>query len=177
MENIGFNPDENTDLQEEIPKRPVFLTVLIVLTSISIFFGLLGGVSSFMNGPLTEEQVEEGMMPLYETIPTLESEGLDNYADMVRLIIDYTKHVNDNSFSLNNLLTILTYIIGIGAIVMMFRLRKIGFHLYVIYSLLPVVTLYLVAPSSLIPNIYVIFYMVVAILFTLLYALNLKYMK
>lgn len=177
MENIGFNPDENTDLQEEIPKRPVFLTVLIVLTSISIFFGLLGGVSSLMNGPLTEEQVEEGMMPLYETIPTLESEGLDNYADMVRLIIDYTKHVNDNSFSLNNLLTILTYIIGIGAIVMMFRLRKIGFHLYVIYSLLPVVTLYLVAPSSLIPNIYVIFYMVIAILFTLLYALNLKYMK
>jgi hypothetical protein len=59
----------------------------------------------------------------------------------------------------------------------MFQMRKIGFHLYIIYSLIPIAdTLYFFGGMQ-ITTALIVLYFVVGGVFTLLYGLQLKHMR
>jgi len=108
----------------------------------------------------------------------LQAEGAgESFIEMFQKIIDNMIYVNNEAFYLNGLLGILTLCVGAVSIVMMLKLRKMGFHLYILYSVLPILTLYLVSPVDLIPNLYVVWHTLSAALFSVLYGLNLKVMK
>lgn len=178
MDTIGFNPDSNQPEPKQSIKKPVLLIILLVLSSIYVFFGLVSSTKSIVSGPLTEEQLEEGFIPLYTLISNAEEQGsAESLVNMLHLVMDYSAYVNNNSFYLNAMLLLLTYIIGAAAIYFMYNMRKTGFHLYVLYSFMPVIAMYLVSPSNLIPNIYIVFYLFIAVFFALLYGLNLKKMR
>tara|TARA_B100000508_G_scaffold140609_1_gene142343 strand:+ start:35184 stop:35702 length:519 start_codon:yes stop_codon:yes gene_type:complete len=158
-------------------KKPTFLVFLAVLSFISIAFSLFGALMSFFSGPLSEEAMEEQRAVLYDSIATLQSQGMDGFAATFEKSLQYAEYMNFEAFYLGNVISLLVTIIGLVAVIMMLKLKKIGFHLYVAYSLLPVITMYLITPMELITTFSVVTTLIISAIFCLLYGLNLKHMK
>lgn len=159
-------------------KRPVLLTVLVILSAIYIIGSLLAVTSALISGPLSEEALETELEGLYELSAELSANGAgEQLAGMTNTIIDNAVYINNEVFMLSHTLSLITLIIGAIGVFMMFNLKKIGFHLYVIYSLLPIITMYIITPMELIITFSVISAVVLAALFSVLYGLNLKHMK
>jgi hypothetical protein len=114
---------------------------------------------------------------MYESVGQMNDLGWSGMAEMVEQVIQMSYMANFDYFVLNNLLQLIAVLIGGAGVFMMLRLKKIGFHLYVIYSLLPVVIMYLLFPTEVIATFVVVSTLVVSAIFCLLYALNLKHMK
>ena len=173
--------ENNTDTEQIVntrkKKRPKLLIVLLVLSGFYITTNTYGIIQDFINGPLTQEQVDEQLVTVYTSINDLQSEGAsEKLIRSLKTMIANTKYINDKAFYLYNSLTLISLILGAVSIVFMFKLRKIGFHLYIIYSLSPIISMYIVFPMNLVSSLSVIFSLLIATLFALLYGRNLKYM-
>lgn len=158
-------------------KRPTFLIILAVLSFLSLALSFFGSLFSFFAGPLSEEEIESQNADLYESVSLLKSQGMDGFADTMEKTMQYANYMNSEAFVMGNLTSLLVSILGILAVVMMLKLKKIGFHLYVAYSLLPILLMYAIAPAEYITTFSVVTSLVISALFCLLYGLNLKHMK
>jgi hypothetical protein len=158
-------------------RKPTFLVVLAVLSFISIGLNFFQYIISLLSGPMNQDAWELYEATMYESVGQMNDLGMDGLAKMVEQVIQMTYLVNFDYFVVNNMLQIITVLIGAVGVVLMLRLKKIGFHLYVIYSLLPVLILYILFPVEVIPTIVVVLSLFFSALFCVLYALNLKHMK
>lgn len=169
---------ELVDHQEFQPTRkPTFLVVLAVLSFITITLNFFQYLVSLISGPMNQEAWELYEASLYESVGQMNDLGMTGLAAMVEQVIQMSYITNFDYFVLNNLLQLLALLIGAVGVFMMLRLKKIGFHLYVIYSLLPVVIMYLLFPTEIIATFVVLSTLVISAIFCVLYALNLKHMK
>ena len=168
---------ENLEVENEKPKRPTFLVVLAVLSYISIGIGGIGLLFTLINGPSSQEQLEQQEAQLYESIQTLNESGMDDFVRIIETSSQQAKYINNEAFYSFNILNLIALIIGFIGVFMMMRLKKIGFHLYVAYSLLPVIISYAIIPSNLIIGISIIFSVILSAIFCVLYGLNLKHME
>lgn len=170
-----------TALDEEMgnvpDKRPVFLTVLAVLSFISIGMGSLSSLSTLTTGPMSEGQLEEYQAAQYESIELMKSQNMEGLENMIMTMMEMTIYQNNNVFYAYNSLNFILFIIGGVGVFLMLKLRKLGFHLYVIYSLVPVLAFYIFFPMEIIPSFLVIGTTLLSGVFCLLYGLNLKHMK
>ncbi|MGM0479251.1 MAG: hypothetical protein ACQERC_08500 [Bacteroidota bacterium] len=171
--------EENTaiDQRKSNERKPTFLVVLAVLSFIYLAFSLFGALGSLFSGPLNTEQMETQKAQLYESKSTLEAEGMDNFSEMIEKSIRYSEYMNFEAFYISHTTNIIISLVGIVAVILMLQLKRIGFHIYVAYSLLPIITMYIITPMELILTISVITMVVISALFTILYGLNLKHMK
>ncbi|WP_107038654.1 hypothetical protein [Brumimicrobium mesophilum] len=173
LENIDLDNNPN-----EAKKRPTFLTILLVLSTLYIVSGFFGATQALISGPLSPEQMEEQMSELYGTISGMvENDPDGQFSNTVEVMIDNSVYLNNEAFYSSNILNLVSFIIGGMAIFMMFKLNKIGFHLYVIYSLLPVVITYAIVPMSLILPMTIVMLVLLGAIFSVLYGIHLKYMK
>ncbi|MDX1653410.1 MAG: hypothetical protein R3277_13010 [Brumimicrobium sp.] len=167
--------DNTSEIQNE--KRPVFLIVLAVLSFISIGISFIVNLLNLIQGPKSPEALEQEQVSAYEAIGPLKQQGMESFVEMIEKSIAMTIYINNEIFYLYNTLTLLSLIVGLVGVILMLRLKKIGFHLYVIYSLLPIVLMYALIPMNFIVTFYVILTVVFSALFCVLYGINLKYMK
>lgn len=163
--------------QEEKTKRPTFLVVLVVLSMISLVLTFFSSLLNLMSGPMQEEVLETFTATQYESIAVLRDLGSDGMANFLEQIIQMSVYQNNEIFVSSNGVSFIASILGIIGVMMMYRLRKLGFHLYVIYSLSPFVIYYLLFPISLIPTVMVIGSFIISLIFVLLYARFLKLME
>ena len=169
---------ELVDQQKFQPTRkPTFLVVLAVLSFITITLNFFQYLVSLIAGPMNQEEWEIYEATLYESVGQMNDLGMTGMAAMVEQVIQMSYIANFDYFVLNNALQLIAALIGALGVFMMLRLKKIGFHLYVIYSLLPVVIMYLLFPTEVIATFVVLSTLVISAIFCLLYALNLKHMK
>lgn len=162
---------------EQQVKKPNFLLVLVVLSSIYILFSIYGNILGLVNGPLSNDQLEAYKAEQYQNIETMKSEGIDDVAEMIRSTVDLTIYQNNNNYYSFHFLSIIGLFIGLVGVVFMFQLKKMGFHLYIVYSLFSILVLYMLTPIDIIPNFIVIGNLIISFFFVLMYAVNLKYMK
>lgn len=175
--NIEMSEQLDSKEMNSKKKRPTFLIILAVLSFLSLVLSFFGSLFSFLSGPLSEEEMESQSAQLYESISLLKSQGMDGFADTMEKTMMYADYMNSEAFYIGNLTSLLVSILGIVAVILMLKLRKIGFHLYVAYSLLPILLMYVIAPIELITTFAVVTSLIVSALFCLLYGLNLKHMK
>lgn len=175
-EELNLSNSENDP--NEVVKRPVFLNILLILSALYIASGFFGTTQALINGPLSEEQLEEQVSELYSSVNTLVESGIDDeFASSVEIMVDNSIYLNNEAFYSSNILTLISFIIGAMAIFMMYKLNKMGFHLYVIYSLMPIITMYALVPMHLILPMSVVLLVILGALFSILYGIHLKYMK
>lgn len=159
------------------PKRPNFLVAIIVLSSVSIVSSLYSTLKSLFAGPMDKDQVDVYLAEQMESISLLRDQGADDIADMVMDVVDMSIYQNNEVFYSFNVATLLALFVGAASMFLMFRLKKLGFHLYVAYSLLPIIWFYVFLPGDIIPNFLVFGSLFISAVFIVLYALNLKHMK
>lgn len=167
-----------TEMNQEIeqnPKRPVLLTVLCILSFIVVGFGLLGVLFSVIGGQPSPEEIEATSNQLIQTASDMRDKNIIWAADMIEQMADLTVYQQQRYWSvlLVNALTMLT---GFMGVLFMFRGKKLGFHLYIIYNLLSVGGTFLIVPSHMVPMATVILNLVISGVFILLYSRNLKWM-
>lgn len=174
MENL----DQETNVSEA-PKRPNFLVFLLVLTSISLVMMLYSTLQGLLQGPKSQEYIEQLMAEQSEQIAeaknVLGEDGM--LIEALESSIDFAIYQNNEVFYSFHIWTFLQVLIGIAAVVFMFKLRKIGFHLYVAYCILPILISYLLFPAAYLSNFMIFGSILISGLFCLLYGLNLKHMK
>lgn len=163
--------------QQETPKkRPMFLTVLCVLSFISLASSGLTTLSALTSQPMTADEVEAYEAEQYENIATFKEQDLEGLETMLVSMMELTIYQNNEVYYSYQFFNLITILLGFAGVYLMFKLKKIGFHLYVLYSLIPILGFYIFFPIAIVPTFLVVGSTVIAALFAILYGMNLKHM-
>lgn len=161
---------------EPVMKRPTFLVVLSVFSLISISSGLLSSVLGLISGPMEDYQVDEIIGQNMVGVTQLQEMGEVYWSEITLKILNLIKYTNAN-FYMDRLINLGAYAIGLNGVIFMLKGRKLGFHLYIVYNLIALVSIYASAPASEIPSFYFILFGIISSIFIFMYSRNLKFMK
>jgi hypothetical protein len=157
-------------------KRPVFLLVLVILSSINMSVSLLGSFSGMLGAKPDAKMIKQAKLEFANMREQLEEGGAADFT----YIIDQMESVTDNMFKhfqAYNSVQFLILVLGLAGVILMYQRRKLGFHFYIIYSLGLVVLPYLFNPISGIPTILTIVGILYGGVWVLLYSRNLHWME
>ncbi len=160
----------------EDEKRPSFLTAICVLSFITIGSNLIFGFIGLFSGPQSDEELLQAKVDLAKTSSELKTAGLESWVDVLDQLDRMTLEIND-SFYLASILGLIVALIGLFGVLKMWQGMKMGFHLYIIYSLISVVSVYLYVSPANIPSFVIIFNLLISGLFIFMYSRNLHWMK
>ena len=168
-----------TDLAFENDKQPtsapIFLIVLVILTLINTGLALLGGVFSLVVGKPSEKEILASKVQMAKPIIELRKLEMDYFVDVFTKL----EAINDAmyaNFIMFNVLGIFIALIGAASAFMMLKRMKLGFHAYIVYSFLSILSVYaFVAPVN-VPSIMILTNAIFAGLFVFLYSRNLKWL-
>jgi hypothetical protein len=164
------------DRAPEKEPRPSFLTVLCILSFISIGLALSSGFMGLISGPMSEDMILEQKKQWAKMSDELRSVGADGFVQILDQFSRMLDSLAANHYG-NTIATILVHLIGIIGVIFMWQGRKNGFHLYIVYSILSILQLYLFVSPADIPTIMVVVNLLISGLFIFLYSRNLKWMS
>ena len=174
----SFKLTEDNSIIEK--KRPAFLLVLCILTFVASGFGIFMGLLSltgFNDVQSTLSSSSQGMDPFSESVfESMDLDGMQKIQDSV------------------NLIGLLASVLCLAGALLMFKMKKIGFLPYVLGHIAAVYAGYLsieliqkmaaVMPiaaagdmMSMIGSATMIFSIIIAIAFIIMYGVNLKHLK
>lgn len=160
----------------EPAKRPVFLSVLCILTFISTGFAILAFLFSLASGPVSQDQLEKEVAQGMVAVNQMRDMDADYLADQMEKIyhtIEYTNKAHYAVLAVN----FVAIVLGFGGTVLMWRGRKIGFHSYILYNIVSILSIYVAVPASQVPTIVVISGVIFSMLFIFMYSRNLHWLK
>lgn len=167
---------ETYETQQEAPKRPVFLTVLCILTFVTSGFSFIGLLFNGIKGPMSANELELSQSGMQEMIDQLRSDNMDGMADMMEKISAMTAYTNEAFYTIF-MLNILTFLLGLFGAILMWQGRKLGFHLYIIYNIIAILTVYAVVPVNEVPSFITILNVIISAVFIFMYSRNLHWLK
>ena len=154
---------------------PIFLIVLVILTLLNTGLALLVGVFSLVVGKPSEKEILESKVQMARSIVELRKLKMDDFVD----VFTKMEAINDAmyaNFIMFNLLAVFIAGIGAASAFMMLKRMKLGFHAYIVYSFLSILSVYaFVAPVN-VPSILILTNAILAGLFVFLYSRNLKWL-
>ena len=162
--------------QKPQQKRPTGLWILFILTTISAGLSLLSALTNLLQGPPNQsviKQMKAEMAQSMKIAKEVKSDFLIEFIEKMSVISDATIQ----NFTLFNGLSFIFYAIGMAGAVLMFRGLKLGFHLYISYSLLVLIQYYFIVDPSQVPWMILLANGLVSLLFVLLYSRHLNWMK
>ena len=156
-------------------RAPRFLLTLVILTLLNTGLALLGGVFSLVVGKPSEKEILESKVQMARSIVELRKLKMDDFVD----VFTKMEAINDAmyaNFMMFNLLGIFIAGIGAASAFMMLKRMKLGFHAYIVYSFLSILSVYaFVAPVN-VPSILILTNAIFSGLFVFLYSRNLKWL-
>jgi hypothetical protein len=169
MESTNFN-------QEQASKRPQMLTVLCILTFVSTGFGVLGVLISALAGKQDSSTIKASNEIFVKLANDMRQQGSAWAAENMERLGEMAIYQNENHW-LSLGLNAVALSAGVLGALYMWQGRKMGFHLYIIYSFFSVFGIYLIVPMDAIPTFSIVSNGIFAIIFILLYARNLKWLE
>lgn len=167
--------EENVTTIETPKKRPTFLTVLCILTFIGS--GGLGLLGQLYNYATFESSYDTKYEQITNGLEAMNDAGMDSgfmYSFTENNLIILEKSAEN--LGMVTALTCLFALLSLLGAIMMFKLKKNGFYLYVVANLFAILV-----PLALIDfNATMFMTMIgggITVLFVILYAINLKHME
>ena len=156
-------------------RAPRFLLTLVILTLLNTGLALLGGVFSLVVGKPSEKEILASKVQMAKPIIELRKLEMDYFVDVFTKL----EAINDAmyaNFIMFNVLGVFIALIGATSAFMMLFRMKLGFHAYIVYSFLSILSVYaFVAPVN-VPSILILTNAIFAGLFVFLYSRNLKWL-
>ena len=156
-------------------RAPRFLLTLVILTLLNTGLALLGGVFSLVVGKPSEKEILASKVQMAKSIVELKKVNLEYFVD----VFTKMEAINDAmyaNFIMFNVLGVFIALIGAASAFMMLKRMKLGFHAYIVYSFLSILSVYaFVAPVN-VPSILILINTIFAGLFVFLYSRNLKWL-
>ena len=161
---------------EKKEKRPVFLTVLCILSFVWLGFGVLDSFGDLGSGPSSKEDMKAAKVELAKSISELKKNGMESWVPTMQKLGRMAEDLNQNHY-LATIITFLITLAGIYAVYLMMKGAKLGFHMYIVYSLLSIGSIYLFVNPSNVPTFIVMTNVVISGLFIFMYSRNLKWLR
>jgi hypothetical protein len=139
-------------------------------------WGIVQGVAGLAQGPESKESLELAMSGLDKQMEEMKAQGMDSWESTIEKLKNMVIVLNDNFYAVQTL-TLLIYALGIFAVIVMLRGVKLGFHAYVIYSLLSICDYYFFISPAMVPTFIVVLSAILSAVFIGLYAMHLKWMR
>jgi hypothetical protein len=174
MENVEYKEVEEIQEIQEEKKMPVFLKVLCILSFIYIGIILIPAIFGLFSGPMSETELNESFQQISTLVPN--SMNKKEKAKVLEFAYEKQKVMNDK-FYLNATVNIWIYSLGFFGVFKMYKKRqRSGYYLYLVYSALTVVSLYLVLPPKLIATEEITTLILWSGFMVSLYTMNLKHL-
>lgn len=157
-------------------QRPVALTVFCILSWVWMAISAYGLIGDLANGQLSDDEIRQQELVMLESLSGEDPEVMRQSGWMVTETIGIIK-ITQANFGLLNGIKVLQLLIGLAAVILMFRLKKIGFHLYIIYSLISVIYWTYFFGEFKLGLVIALLSGLVSGLFVMFYAFQLKHMK
>lgn len=155
-------------------ERPTFLTVLCVLTFIGSGFALLSGIYNYAMAPMAAEMTEEALQKAEDQLAYQEmNEGT---ATMLEETFSASLEMVEHASTLA-LISILGALLSLTGAFLMFRLKRNGYYLYTLAQLLLILAPMALVGFNFVTGASAIITGVFALLFIVLYGVNLKHLK
>jgi len=155
-------------------RRGSTLKVLAILSWIWIGFMTLMTLPSVFSGPMSADEMEDAKVDILTSLTPEMIKILGQ--DFVKENIAFLEKSNEYHYSILGI-NLASYVLGFYAVFLMYNLKKTGYYLYVVYSLIPVVTPLLFFDGGIIRAMSIAFGLVFAILFCILYGVQVKRMS
>ncbi|NRA12920.1 MAG: hypothetical protein HRT57_13275 [Crocinitomicaceae bacterium] len=157
----------------KIPKR---LKVLCILSFIWMGLIVIDSAGGLIGGPGSPEEMKLAKVELAKTITELKKQGADSWIPFVQKIERMGDQMNQ-SYYLMTTTNLLVYLFGAFGVYLMFNGAKLGFHVYIIYSLLSAATIYMYVSVGNVPLAYPIVSLAMSGLFIIMYSKSLKWLR
>ncbi len=157
-------------------KRPTQLLVIAILSFVYMGWGILSNLSALASGPMSQEDLTQMKVEALKGNEQFKEIGAEWAVNFTKHMVNYFEVINKNH-NMSILTTFLIILIGVAGVVMMLRRMKLGFHMYIIYSFLASVQMYLFVSPNSFSNTMVILSLIFSGIFILLYSRNLNWLK
>ena len=151
--------------------RPIFLTVLCVLTFLSSVWGLFGAVSTYSGADLAAQVGQQALEDAQDRLADQDDQGI-----VGRILGSVSDTLTPERLRQSAMATLAYNLLALVGAVLMWNLRKAGFYLYVAGVVVAIVTPFFIY-GGLIGGFASAGTAFVSLIFVVLYALNLKYMR
>ena len=165
---------EELDLSNGL-KRPVFLKVISVLSFVYLGFQSIKLFLGLIEGKLNSDELIEKKVQLTKIFRMFD-DGSEQVTESIRTTGLILEQTND-SYWLVQILTLIIVAIGVSSVMKMFNGYRIGFHFYIIYSLISVGSIYLYLSPNLVSMPSLLMDVLISGLFIFMYSRNLHWMK
>jgi len=156
-------------------KRPDFLTVICILTFIGSGFGIINNVTNYLNADVLTEMGKQAIDQTREKVDSESSGEGKKLAD--QMMSGASAMMDKKKLKQNYLLTVLSNIMTLAGALLMFRLRKSGYWLYVAGIVVLVATpVVIFGTGNLLSMSITMLFAAIGILFIILYSLQLKHL-
>lgn len=162
--------------KQETTKRPVFLLVLVILSSINIGISTMGSLSAILGAKPDADMIKEAQLDFAKMRDQLEAA---NGADFI-YIVDQMETVTMNMFAhfhTYNSIQFIFLLLGLTGVILMYQRKRLGFHFYIVYSLGLVLLPYFFNSMQQIPTILTIVGVLYGALWVFLYSRNLHWVN
>lgn len=170
--------DELSTFDDKPVTRPVFLTVLCVLTFLFSGFSLITSVNQYIKADAKAAEARIAMEKAKSDIqqnPNKSEPGVKFAEKMINSMSILANPGNIKNSAVSSLLTSIFCLIGAF---LMWQLNKKGFYLYVVGTLIGIVAPFMIYGATNLlaigSSVFIAFF---GIIFVILYAVNLKVMK
>ncbi|MES2616635.1 MAG: hypothetical protein V4613_02085 [Bacteroidota bacterium] len=165
------------EMTNSTPKRPTFLTVLCILTFIGSAWGIVGGFTSIMTAKTygkVMDAAKQDMGTVTDSLSTVTSSASAEAAtEMINTMVG---SINEDTIRNNGIASIIASIFTLVGALLMWKLRKMGFWVYVLGVLISIVAPVMIYSGNLLGAISAIGMGFIGILFIILYAVNRKHL-
>ncbi|MFT4603208.1 MAG: hypothetical protein ACI857_003396 [Arenicella sp.] len=164
--------DANLQVEE---KRGQTLKVLCILSWVWIGITVIMLLFSAVSGKKTDSQMMEERLEIMNAIP--DGPGAEMSVSMYEDILRMSEKSNEYFYELMGL-NFLVILLGFTSVFMMFKLKKVGYYIYVLYSILPILVVgWSIGFSGFMAILTIGFSAIISITFLILYGNQLKRMS
>lgn len=169
---------ETIEMNEIREKRPTFLTVLCILTIVNVGLALIGEISFTASGPWDQADFKA-----HEIEYAKQKAELSKQKEMPEFVTEIMESAYQleidmhNNFYLVVVVSFAMYLIGLFGAIFMLQGKKLGFHLYIIYSLVSVASIYTYSQPQNVHVSIIVMGLLFSGIFIFMYSRNLKWLK
>jgi hypothetical protein len=159
------------------PARPTFLTVLCILTFIGSGWGIVSGFSTYMSANVTADITQTAMQDAKDKISNAgeTNAGTKMAEKMLSGVSDVLKPENLKKSAMFSIVACVFTLLGA---VLMFQLKKIGFWIYLVGTVISIVgPIVAFGAGNLVSMATTIGMAFIGVIFVVLYGLNLKHLR
>lgn len=154
--------------------RPVFLTVLCILTFIGSGLAIIGSSFSYLTADTRAALIRRAME---DTKDKIDEAGAGNSGIAEKMIAGTSKMEEPENLKKNALSGIVAAVCTLGGAIFMFRLKKAGYWLYILGTAISIAGPLYIFGGNLISMLSTVLIGIIGIVFVVLYGLNLKYLR